>query len=58
MEEADEAIIRLRQTGAYLAELERLVNCLPHWEDKALLGAFLAGVKERYVSFDFIRWSM
>lgn len=49
MEEADEAIIRLRQTGAfrtYLAEFERLVNCLPHWEDKALLGAFLAGVKD------------
>lgn len=49
MEEADEAIIRLRQTGAfrtYLAEFERLVNCLPHWEDKALLGAFMAGVKD------------
>ncbi|XP_047943164.1 uncharacterized protein LOC125190006 [Salvia hispanica] len=49
LEEADEAIIRLKQTGnfrSYLSEFERLVNCVPHWRDKALLGAFMAGLRD------------
>ncbi|XP_047952978.1 uncharacterized protein LOC125198733 [Salvia hispanica] len=49
LEEADEAIVRLKQTGSfrsYLIEFERLVNCVPHWKDKVLLGAFMAGVQD------------
>ncbi|XP_057803166.1 uncharacterized protein LOC131018464 [Salvia miltiorrhiza] len=48
-EDPNEAIGKLKQTGAfrnYLSEFERLMNALPHWHPSALLGIFMAGLKE------------
>ena len=48
-EDANEAINKLRQTCSFqefLGEFEKLMNCLPSWPESALMGAFMAGLKE------------
>ena len=48
-DDANEAISKLHQTGSFhefLGEFEKLMNCLPSWPKSALMGAFIAGLKE------------
>ena len=48
-EDANEVINKLRQTSSFrefLGEFEKLINCLLSWPESALMGAFMAGLKE------------
>ncbi|PKI78282.1 hypothetical protein CRG98_001340 [Punica granatum] len=59
-EDANEAMNKLREKGAfreYLGECERLMNTLPHWHPSALLGAFMAGLKEE-IAGDLRMWRL
>ncbi|XP_012851409.1 PREDICTED: uncharacterized protein LOC105971108 [Erythranthe guttata] len=48
-EDPNESMCRLRQKGGFkefLGEFEKLMNCLPDWPEEALMGAFMAGLRE------------
>jgi hypothetical protein len=53
VEDYDEALTKIQQTGTlldYQQEFERLTNRVEGWSQKALVGAFLGGLKSNIVS--------
>jgi hypothetical protein len=53
VEDYDEALTKIKQTGTlreYQQEFERLANRVEGWRQKALVGAFLGGLKSGIVS--------
>lgn len=64
-ENPNESICKLRQRRdfrEYLGEFEKLMNCLPNWEEEALMGEFMAGLKEEiavrcvYLNLPIYKW--